>query len=363
MLNHIDHFFSKFIKHNQSLPLQIDITNSCNLSCQHCYHPDHKNQGNLSLDNWFKIISDYKKLISQTNYTPLILICGGEPLLSPYLFLILDFIKINFKNPKILILTNGTLINDTFIKKIFKYNNIEFQVSLDGPNEFLHDFFRGKNSFLKSIAGIELLIKNNFKVSILSILSKQKECCIEDFFILAKKLNVTSCNFTRLISEGYGKQMIDSDIDHPLEGFALRDAYQKILKYSLKYQVKTDLSKPLMNLILPGLGRNSKYWEGVIVDYKGQILASSRSRLVIGHAIRDGIINVFFKNETLKSLRHGKVETCGSCSEFKVCGGDRNAAYAKNNNFLAADPGCWKNLKLNINANINNKGVHYEKSN
>ena len=53
----------KFINVDRYLPLQIDITNSCNLRCVHCYHPHHNNAGAIGFAEWKLILTEYKKLI------------------------------------------------------------------------------------------------------------------------------------------------------------------------------------------------------------------------------------------------------------------------------------------------------------
>ncbi len=58
-------------------------------------------------------------------------------------------------------------------------------------------------------------------------------------------------------------------------------------------------------------------------------------------------------------MRLGHIEKCGSCPEYNHCGGDRNAAYAENGNFLGPDPGCWIDLENNIQLQ---KGKFYAKT-
>lgn len=343
----IEKFILRKINLNQVLPLQIDITNSCNLACKHCYHPDHKNTGNISLLDWFNIIDQYQNLTRKFTYKQKIIICGGEPLVSPYLWPILEKINSELPSCKISILTNATLINDSFIERIKPFKNMQFQVSMDGHDAKSHDFYRGAGSFEKTVKAIQLLVKNSIQVKLLSILSLNKIADVDMFFLLAKSLNVHQMNFTRLIENGAGKGMVLANQDKSLIGFELRDAYRKIISASLKYQVATNFQKPLMNLVIPGLGRSGKFWEAIIVDYKGNILASSRSRLVIGHALTDGIEEVFARHPLMVALRTGKVEKCGQCIHFKVCGGDRNAAFANSGNFLGADPGCWIDIEEN----------------
>jgi len=342
LINLIDESFSKLISHNESLPIQLDITNSCNLSCKHCYHQDHKNDGNLSINSWYKVIDDYFNLVKKLKYQPLFIICGGEPLLSPNLLPIIQKIKEKNKDTKIKILSNGTVVKDEFLNFISEHTDIAFQISLDGYDAKTHNFYRGTNSFEKTIQNIKRLVEKNFEVSILTVLSINTKKHIDKYFELAKQLKVNSCNFTRLIPEGFGKKMVQNNIDKPLLGIELRDAYISIVQNAIKYQINTDLNKPLMNLIIPGLGRNSKFWESIIIDYKGNILLSSRSRVAIGNVLIDDVENVFKTNTTLRSLRSGNIETCGTCSDYLSCGGDRNSAYAVYGSFLSKDPGCWK---------------------
>ncbi|MCB9027109.1 MAG: hypothetical protein H6625_12370 [Bdellovibrionaceae bacterium] len=76
--------------------------------------------------------------------------CGGEPLLSKTFKPIVESIRSKWAKAPISVLTKGTLLSErniTFLKK----NNIDLQVSLDGPNAELHDKKRGKGNFDRSI--------------------------------------------------------------------------------------------------------------------------------------------------------------------------------------------------------------------
>ena len=94
------------------MALDVYLTNACNLRCAHCYHPHHKNEGALSLGEWQGVILQYKSLVEKMRYRPAIVICGGEPLASPFLVPMLEFIKREVPKSAISILTNGTLVNE-----------------------------------------------------------------------------------------------------------------------------------------------------------------------------------------------------------------------------------------------------------
>lgn len=344
MISFIDKWLAKKLKHNQYLPIQIDITNACNLKCKHCYHDNHSNVGNLILEDWFKILRNYKTLIIDTGFQPYFFICGGEPTISTHFFPILNFIAENFQNSTVKILSNGIRINENMCEKLLSIKNIgiKFQISIDGSTKEKHDFFRGTGSFNKSIDAIKLLIKKSISVDLACVLSKSKVDELPNYFDLAKNLNVEMLSFNRLITNGTAKQMVTIQDDKPLDKIELKKAYQDIFFLSLKKNVNVDLHKPLMHLTFPGLGGNSKFWQSIIIDYKGNILASSRSRLIIGNALTDGLTNVFYNNPLMKKLRRKKISGCQNCEDIKICGGDRNAAYAEYGDLLAADPGCWK---------------------
>lgn len=346
--NILETFLLRAINVDRYLPIQLDITNSCNLRCVHCYHPDHKNEGALSLNEWKEILNQYKALIRKMHYRPWVVLCGGEPMVSPHLFPLLEYIRENIPGAKICILTNGTLVTEELARKLKSLGDIEFQVSLDGPDSKRHDRIRGEGNFDKALDGINNLLALNMNVNVLSVLSYRTSGWMEDFFKLAKEFKFKSVNFVRFVPEGYGRRLLDASEDRPLEGAELKAAYRNIIHFITKYQVRSATQSPLFELLIPGLGRSGRYWELIVVDYQGYIIASSRSKIKLGHSLRDGLESVYLNNSIYKELRAGNVEVCGKCPHYEVCGGDRNAAYAATGNFLGPDPGCWKeNFELN----------------
>lgn len=324
------------------LPLQLDITNACNLRCVHCYHPHHKNDGAISLEEWKEIILQYKALILKMKFRPSVVLCGGEPLVSPMLRPLLDYIFQVMPLANISILTNGTLVTDRLASDMKKYSKLRFQVSLDGPDSDRHDSIRGPGNFENALRGIQCLQSHGYEVNVLSVLSKRTSIWMEDFFKLAKVQQFNSINFIRFVPEGFGRKLLVSSVDQPLVGLELKAAYTRLLRLMLKYQIKSKTQGPLFELVVPGLGRSGRFWEAIVVDYQGYVIASSRSKIRLGHALVEGLEKIFLQNEIYQSLRKAKVEGCGSCELYQICGGDRNSAYAATGNFLGKDPGCWK---------------------
>lgn len=326
------------------LPIQMDITNLCNLRCKHCYHTNHKNDGAIDINSWKSILDQYKNLVIKLKFRPYVIICGGEPLLNQNIFKLLDFITNLLPQSKISILTNGTILNQSLLDSLKRYDQLSFQVSLDGYDNNSHDFYRGTGSFEVTINNIKLLRNNNFKVNVLTVLSKKTSVCVEQMFVLAKYIGFSSLNFTRFIPQGYGRNLYETIQDEPLSPIGLQIAYKQIIHYSVKYNIKTKTQIPLMDLVCKGLGRSGKFWESIVINYKGQMMASSRSNLILGNPLIDGLENIFLENNIYKQLRLGKIHGCKDCNLINVCGGDRNAAYAHSGDFFGKDPACWKTV-------------------
>lgn len=344
LIKKVEKWLLDLINVDRYLPIQMDITNLCNLHCNHCYHTDHKNNGAISIHSWKSILDQYKNLVTKLKFRPYIIICGGEPLLNKKIFELLDFINDILPQSKISILTNGTILNKSLLDLLKKYDHLSFQISLDGSDNHSHDFYRGIGNFETTIKNIKILRNHNFTVNVLTVLSKNTSTQIEKLFMLAKNTGFSSLNFTRFIPQGYGKSLYEKATDEPLNSADLLKAYKKIIHLSAKYKIKSKSQGPLMDLVFKGLGRSGKFWESIVVNYQGLMMASSRSNLVLGNALSEGIENIFLNNFIYKQLRLGKIHGCSGCNLIRVCGGDRNAAYAYTGDFLGKDPGCLKSL-------------------
>ncbi len=335
----------KTVRSQNFLSIQLDITNACNLNCSHCYHSHHKNKGAINLSQWKEIIDQYDLLLQKLILKPRIVICGGEPLVSPMLLPLIEYINHKWPKTEISILTNGTTINRKLLEKLIDYN-VEFQVSIDGPDSNRHDEIRGAGNFLKALSGIKLSQQYGIRVAVLTVLSKKTSFWIYDFFDLAKTIGVCSMNFTRFIPQGNGYKLVENGLDRALTAFELKESFTKIYETGKLLKVKTGTNQPLFHLVDSSLGSNGNFgFQGIVVDYKGNFKISSRADYIIGNILETGLENLFLKNPIMKELRKGNIEKCGSCVHYSRCGGDRNISFAETGSFLKADSGCWFNLE------------------
>ncbi|MEM3796084.1 MAG: radical SAM protein, partial [Archaeoglobaceae archaeon] len=100
-----------------------NITNRCNLNCLHCYARANTRLKELSTEECKKIVNELAEF-----GVPVILFSGGEPLLREDIFEIAEYAR--DRNIKIVLSTNGTLIDETLADKLRVFDYVG--ISLDG---------------------------------------------------------------------------------------------------------------------------------------------------------------------------------------------------------------------------------------
>lgn len=315
--------------------LQIDLTYNCNLSCTHCYQKTFHRKVDMDFKTWKFILDDFIKLTRMLDVRPLLIISGGEPLLSPYLKDIVGYMN---NKSKIAILTNGTLIDSEYAH-YFSVNNLVVQISLDGYDKASYESIRGDGNFDKILNGVRNLNQHNVSFSFQAVLQKNILKHIEKFFECAKEQNATSMDFAR-----YVPASSECGVDGMrVLGEELKQAFLDIYKFSEKYNVRTSTNQPLWCLIDSKLGHpSSAGFLGLTISPEGNIQLTSRISECLGDAKeKKGLIKTYFNNNLLKRLRLGDIRDCCDCTFFSRCRGDRNISYIYENNFLGPDRDCW----------------------
>ena len=143
--------------HNIPVFLIASITSSCNLHCTGCYSrandacSDDVPQNQLSGDEWEDIFNQAREIgIS------FIVLAGGEPLLRE------DVIRKASEFPEILfpVFTNGTLLNDDYMRLFDKNRNLVPIFSIEG-DEKTTDSRRGDGVYNQLIDSMEAMRKRN----------------------------------------------------------------------------------------------------------------------------------------------------------------------------------------------------------
>ena len=141
--------------------LQLHITERCNLACRHCYLGE-KSSIDLPRGLAFKAVEEFSRFGWK------LLITGGEPLLCPYFWELLEFAS--RKRLRVVVLTNGTLLSESVARRLARYAH-EVQISLDGMKHG-HEALRGRGSFARALRGIKAA-RRYMRVSVATIIHRE----------------------------------------------------------------------------------------------------------------------------------------------------------------------------------------------
>jgi len=90
------------------------LLEDCNLACASCYAKNNDRKKTMTVDQFQTIIKKIKSLKNETLNSDTIYLSGGEPLLHPDIFTILNHACRHFK--RVHLLTNGILIKVPYLK-------------------------------------------------------------------------------------------------------------------------------------------------------------------------------------------------------------------------------------------------------
>jgi MoaA/NifB/PqqE/SkfB family radical SAM enzyme len=134
-----------------------EITEACNLRCNHCLSANLRAGGEAELDlgQCRTLIDELARMeVFQVNFG------GGEP------FLRNDFLDIlryaHDCGITTCVSTNGTVLDDALVDELLAIAPVYLQVSLDGARAETNDAIRGPGTFGHILAGIELLSERGY---------------------------------------------------------------------------------------------------------------------------------------------------------------------------------------------------------
>ena len=327
--------------------ISINITTRCNLNCKMCFNK----YDNVSPEDEItsEEIKDFLDQILKFTYEhTMISITGGEALLVPDKTI--DVAKYAKKKgfKQVSIITNGTLINREFAKKV-KELDLKIMVSIDGSSEEEHDALRGAGNFKKTIEGIKILKEEGVYVTTNHIVHKGNISSLNDYYKMALDLGVDKARFISLKKMGGGAD--DDTLEFVPIDELLKIAYNLFQDHP-EYKNITGIE--LLSVFANQCRlSNKRGWCGtgrnvVLLDADGSIYPCSGHALPefkAGNIKEQKFEDIWLKSPILLKLR--KIypvdninEKCSNCIVKHWCLGCRGEAYHTTHKLNSPDIQC-----------------------
>ncbi|MCK5231298.1 MAG: radical SAM protein, partial [Desulfobulbaceae bacterium] len=123
---------------NGLLSLELELSHVCNLRCIYCYA-----SAGIPLENELSL-DEIKDIIDQAAHLgtrKIIILGGGEPLLYPHLFEVIDYILA--KGIKADIFTNGQLMTTETARGLYE-RNVSVALKTNSRNREVQDYLAGQ---------------------------------------------------------------------------------------------------------------------------------------------------------------------------------------------------------------------------
>lgn len=215
-----------------------NTTRTCNLKCIHCY-TDSENKAylnELTTEEGKTLLKDLAGF-----KIPAILFSGGEPLVRPDLFELVDYGA--SMGLRATLSTNGTLITIDMAKKIKNSGFTYVGISLDGIGE-INDCFRGqKGAFEKAVKGFKNCKEVDQKVGLRLTLTKHNYKDLHKIFDFIEEEQVDRACFYHLAYAGRGIEITKDDLSYSES----RDALNIILERTEDFH-KRGLDKDILTV-------------------------------------------------------------------------------------------------------------------
>jgi len=134
----------------------------CNLSCSYCLSSSSPAALRRALP-----LHDYYRLIDEASSAGIeeVFLTGGEPFLLPD---IEQRIEYALRRAAVTVLTNGLVLRAKRVDGLRALRDLDFtlQVSLDGHRPELHDAYRGRGTWSRTVKAIRYLLAEGFHVAV-----------------------------------------------------------------------------------------------------------------------------------------------------------------------------------------------------
>ena len=217
-------------KRNPPGPVVIwNLIRRCNLTCKHCYSisADKDFPGELSTQEVYAVMDDLRRF-----RVPVLILSGGEPLLRPDIFDIANRAKgLGFY---VGLSSNGTLIDESNIRRIAETDFDYVGVSLDGIRATHDKFRRMQGAFEKSLAGIRLCRDAGLKIGVRFTMTQDNAHDLPGLLKLVEDEGIDRFYFSHLNYAGRGNKNRKDDAHHQMTRQAMDLLFDTCWAYQQK---------------------------------------------------------------------------------------------------------------------------------
>lgn len=323
--------------------INLELTNHCNLECIMCTNPksEFRKKGFMNKEVINKIIREVvanKKYISNG-----VIICGiGEPLLHDEAVNVIE--KLKFNGIKVMLNTNGVILDENISEQLLKCNIDRIMISLDATNKEMYKKIKGRDFYNKVLDNIFILLNTKKKLSSRTQIQINMLRMTENFQEIEEAIKFWSDALGNgdIIYSREVKTLANQVDDFRVVNDNLRDIdydYNKSLT-AFKQHLKskgTDISKYVVEDWTKVLNINNKsdtkvicrhLWNYTMILFNGDVSACCidfNGQLIMGNIKQSNIVEIWkgSKYQEMRNMflnqKYNSISLCKNCNEWYKC--------------------------------------------
>jgi radical SAM protein with 4Fe4S-binding SPASM domain len=314
------------------LSVHLDLTYRCNERCVHCYleHDDH---GELSREEILRLLEELARA-----GTLILTLSGGEPLLRPDFFAIVEHARALTFSLKVK--TNGLLIGPSQAALLHEYGVHQVQISIYSHKPEVHDgVTKVRGSLARSLSAIRLLRAYGLNVAIATSLMAQNFDDYPGVRSLAAELGVTVTIDPTITPKIDGDHSV---LQHRISPVQLQSVFRDsaLVGDVQKFSECTPVDQDVLMSYPCSAGHTFCY-----ISPYGDVYPCVQFPLPCGNIRQQSLRAIWSGSpelERVRSIRTGDLHTCSSCAHAGGCSRCPGLAYMEGDMYGPSSADCEK---------------------
>jgi len=323
---------AELLRNEHLRELWFHITNRCNMTCSHCLFassPDDASElpAAAVLERAAEAYRHGCRIFSLT---------GGEPLVHREFAEIIDGL-LALPDSRVVILTNGLLLQQTFSRRGWDLRRIHLQVSVDGL-ETRHDQIRGQGSYRQLSSQLNWLQQVGAPFNVSMCVERSNLGDMSGVVDFAADCGAAGIHFMWYFIRGRGDA---GQFATPAEIF---EQLQLASQRAESRGIGIDNLESLRSQIFAPSGTyhdgSTSGWEALAIGADGQLYPSAALVGIpqLATPLETGLYHAWQNSSVMQSIRASSVVNTSSPLRFYLGGGDSDHSFCHCGEFVGCDP-------------------------
>lgn len=321
-------------KKNGLLSLELELSRLCNLRCIYCYASSGSALANeLSIEEIFSVIDQAVKLGTKK----IIIIGGGEPLIYPHLFAVIEHIRSQGCDADLF--TNGLALNDDIAGKLYGLG-VGIVLKMNSRTAAVQDCLGGREgTFLAITKGLAALQRAGYPdekhlLGIETIICRQNYDELPDLWRWARGEGIVPY-IEAMTMQGRAVEHQDLEVS-PEE---VRRMFEELSRIDRdEFLCEWQPHPPLV------ASQCARHEYSCTVTADGEVHPCPGVSVSVGSIRSQSLQEILSGSQVIHDLRNIRTRIkgeCRGCGKLDHCYGCRGHAFHVTGDYLAEDPLCW----------------------